>query len=481
MPISLSHFGFASEEIFLLCSICVVLLVDLFLSDRNRVITYALSILALTGAAVITVIGAVDADTIVLGGHYQADRLGDILKLCTYLVVAVVFLYSRDYLQRNELFKGEYYLLGLFATLGIMTMISANSLLTIYMGLECMSLSLYALVAFDRNSPVAAESAMKYFVLGAIASGTLLFGMSYLYGATGTLEFGQLAIALDPNTAGADPTDIQIVFALAFIVVGIAFKFGAVPFHMWLPDVYQGARTPVTLFIGSAPKIAAFAMAIRILAEGMGNTSGDWQDMLIVLSVLSMGIGNLVAIVQTNIKRMLAYSAISHVGFILLGLMAGGSDGYQAAMFYTIVYVLMATAAFGMVILLSRRGFEAELLDDFKGLNARSPWFAGMMMIVMFSMAGVPPFLGFYAKVAVIGAALGAGFPVLAVLAVVFSVIGAFYYLRIVKLMYFDAADDTAPIEASADMRIVLSINSLAILALGLFPGALIQLCASAF
>ncbi len=329
------------------------------------------------------------------------------MKLCTYLVVGVVFLYSRDYLQRSDLFKGEYYLLGLFATLGIMTMISANSLLTIYLGLECLSLSLYSLVAFDRKSPVAAESAMKYFVLGAIASGTLLFGMSYLYGATGTLELGQLAIALDPNTAGADPTDIQVVFALAFIVVGIAFKFGAVPFHMWLPDVYQGARTPVTLFIGSAPKIAAFAMAIRVLAEGMASTSGDWQDMLIVLSVLSMGIGNLVAIAQTNIKRMLAYSTISHVGFILLGLLSGGSGGYPAAMFYTIVYVLMATAAFGMIILLSRRGFEAESLDDFKGLNARSPWFAGMMMIVMFSMAGVPPFLGFYAKVAVIGATLG--------------------------------------------------------------------------
>ncbi|MGH8494822.1 MAG: NADH-quinone oxidoreductase subunit NuoN [Gammaproteobacteria bacterium] len=475
MTLSFADFLPAAAEIFLLCAICVILLVDLFLHDRHRVVTYVLSMLALLGAAVVTVAYGVETRTLTFGGTFIADRMGDVLKLFSYVVMAAVFLYSRDYLRQTNLFRGEYYVLGLFGLLGIMVMISAHSLLTLYLGLELLALSQYALVAFDRNSPVAAESAMKYFVLGAIASGTLLYGMSILYGVTGTLDLGELAGQL----ASGDGLELPLLFALAFVVVGVAFKFGAVPFHMWLPDVYHGAPTSVTLYIGSAPEIAAFALAFRLLAEGLGGLQADWQDMLVVLSALSMAIGNVVAIAQANLKRMLAYSAISHVGFLLLGFVAATPEGYQAAMYYTIAYVIMSSGAFGMIILLSRRGFEADRLEDFRGLNARSPWFAGMMLILMFSMAGVPPFLGFYAKVAVFSAAISAGFTWLAVLGIVFAVIGAFYYLRIVKLMYFDEPVDETPLHAALDMRLTLSANVLAVLALGIFPSGLIALCAS--
>ncbi len=474
MTLSMADLLPAAAEIFLLCAICVILLVDVFLSDRHRVVTYLLSMLALLGAAVITGAYGVETRTLTFGDSFVADHMGDVLKLIAYAVMATVFLYSRDYLRRTNLFRGEYYVLGLFGLLGIMVMISAHSLLTIYLGLELLALSQYALVAFDRRSPIAAESAMKYFVLGAIASGTLLYGMSILYGFSGTLDLGELAGRL----ASTDASEPALLFALAFVIVGVAFKFGAVPFHMWLPDVYHGAPTSVTLYIGTAPEIAAFALAFRLLAEGLGELQADWQDMLIVLAALSMAVGNVVAIAQTNLKRMLAYSAISHVGFLLLGFLAATPEGYEAAMYYTIAYVIMASGAFGMIILLSRHGFEADRLEDFRGLNARSPWFAAMMLILMFSMAGVPPFLGFYAKVAVFSAAIEAGFAWLAVLGIVFAVVGAFYYLRIVKLMYFDEPVDEAPLEAALDMRLTLSVNSLAVLALGIFPGGLIALCA---
>jgi NADH-quinone oxidoreductase subunit N len=464
----------AAAEVFVVTALCVILVIDVFLTDRSRWLTYVLSLLTLAGAAYMTVRYGVQSRTIAFDGMYIADPMGDVLKLFSYGTVAVSFLYSREYLQRRGLFKGEYFILGLVALLGVMVMISAGSLLTVYLGVELLSLSLYAMVAFDRDSGIAAESAMKYFVLGAIASGTLLYGFSIVYGVTGTLQLDELAIGV--REVGA--TNLGLIFGLAFIIVGIAFKFGAVPFHMWVPDVYHGAPTPVTLFIGSAPKIASFVLAIRVLAEGLDAMVSSWQDMLIALAVLSLLIGNVVAIAQTNLKRMLAYSTISHVGFILLGILAGTNEGYRAAMFYTLSYVIMAVGSFGMILLLSRSGFEADRLEDFKGLNRRSPWFAAIMMMLMFSTAGVPPFIGFWAKLAVIGAVLDVGLAWLAAVAVLLSVVAAFYYLRVVKLMYFDDPTDSHAIEAGGTLRAVLSANGVAVLALGVFPSALIDLCA---
>ena len=470
------NFAPATAEIFLLCAGCLVLLADLFLSDRNRAVTYWLSLATLLGTAVSLFLTAPEGRVVTLGGLFVADPLSQLLKLFTCGVVAVAFIYSRDYLRERELFKGEYYVLGLFATLGIFQMISAHSMLSLYLGLELMSLSLYAMVAFNRDNPISAEAAMKYFILGAIATGCFLYGTSILYGVTGTFNLGDIA----RRAADLDALNIPLLVALSFILVGVAFKLGAVPFHMWLPDVYQGALTPVTLFIGTAAKIASFAMVFRVLVEGLGALQPSWSGMLVVLAVLSMAIGNIVAIAQTNLKRMLAYSTISHVGFILLGILAGTAAGYEAALYYTLAYVIMSGAAFGMIILLSRRGFEAETLDDFSGLNARSPWFAAIMLIVMFSMAGVPPLLGFYAKFAVLSAVVEVGRTWLAVAGVLFSVIGAFYYLRIVKLMYFDAPADGSPLLARQDLRVVLSLNGLLVLALGISPQVLIALCARA-
>jgi NADH-quinone oxidoreductase subunit N len=463
----------AAAEIFLLCAICVVLLVDVFLSDRFRWVTYALSLLSLAGAAWVTWHYAVEGRVVAFDGTYVADPMGDVLKLFSYGTVALAFVYSREYLVRRGLFKGEYFVLGLVALLGIMVMTSAGSLLTAYLGVELLSLSLYAMVAFDRDSGVAAESAMKYFVLGAISSGTLLYGFSIIYGITGTLQLDELAVAI--REVGA--SNLGLVFGLAFIIVGIAFKFGAVPFHMWVPDVYHGAPTPVTLFIGSAPKIASFVLAIRVLAEGLDAMVSSWQNMLIALAVLSMIIGNVVAIAQSNLKRMLAYSTISHVGFIFLGILAGTNEGYRAAMYYTLAYVIMTIGSFGMILLMSREGFEADQIDDYKGLNRKSPWFAAMMLMFMFSTAGVPPFVGFWAKLAVIGAVLDVDLAWLAALAVVLSVIAAFYYLRVIKVMYFDEPADGTPIQAGGTLRAVLSANGMAVLLLGVFPSALLDLC----
>ena len=464
----------AAAEAFVITALCVILVIDVFLTDRSRWLTYVLSLLTLAGAAYMTVRYGVQGRVTAFDGMYIADPMGDVLKLFSYGTVAVSFLYSREYLQRRGLFKGEYFIIGLVALLGVMVMISAGSLLTVYLGVELLSLSLYAMVAFDRESGIAAESAMKYFVLGAISSGTLLYGFSIIYGVTGTLQLDELAVGV--REVGA--ANLGLIFGLAFIIVGIAFKFGAVPFHMWVPDVYHGAPTPVTLFIGSAPKIASFVLAIRVLAEGLDAMVASWQDMLIALSVLSMLIGNVVAIAQSNLKRMLAYSTISHVGFILLGILAGTTEGYRASMFYTLAYVITTVGSFGMILLLSRSGFEADRLEDFKGLNRRSPWFAAIMMMLMFSTAGVPPFIGFWAKLAVIGAVLDVGMAWLAAVAVVLSVVAAFYYLRVVKLMYFDDPTDSHAIEAGGTLRTVLSANGMAVLALGVFPSALIDLCA---
>ena len=478
------NYAAAAPEIFLGLAICVVLLVDVFLRDHQREITYVLAMLALIGAAGVTAYFGVGEQVVTFNGSYVTDPASGVLKMFAYVALGVTFLYSREYLANNGLLKGEFFVLGLFGLLGIMIMISAGSLLTLYLGLELLALSQYTLVAFNRDSAVSAESAMKYFVLGAIASGTLLYGISLLYGVTGTLQLGELAdqLATVQFRLDADPVNSQAVLALlalAFIIVGVAFKFGAVPFHMWLPDVYQGAPTPVTLFIGSVPKLASFALVWRVLVEGLGPMhEGGWRDMLIVLCVLSLGIGNVVAIAQTNLKRMLAYSTISHVGFIFMGFIAGTERGLSAALFYTFTYVLMAAAAFGMIILLSRRGFEAERLEDFKGLNARSPWFALVMLMIMFSMAGVPPFVGFYAKLVVLESVLDAGLVWLAAVAVLFAVIGAYYYLRVVWYMYFADAVDHEPLIVAPDMRIVISANALGLLVLGIFPNGLLALCA---
>ena len=465
----------AMPEAFLALAICVVLILDVFLRDDQRNVTYVAAMLALVGTAAVTWYFQVTDTVVTFSGSFVADPASSALKMFAYIIVGVTFLYSREHLERSGLLKGEFFVLGLFGLLGIMVMISAHSLLPLYLGLEILALSQYTLVAFNRDSAVSAEAAMKYFVLGAIASGTLLYGISLLYGLTGTLAIDALA----DYFAGPSGASVPALLALAFVVVGVAFKFGAVPFHMWLPDVYQGAPTPVTLYVGSAPKVAAFALTWRLLVEALGPLhDAGWQDMLIALSVLSLGIGNIVAIAQTNLKRMLAYSTISHVGFILMGFIAGTPDGIQAAMFYTFAYVLMAAAGFGMIILLSRRGFEAERIEDFKGLNARSPWFAFVMLMIMFSMAGVPPFVGFYAKLVVLQSVLDAGLVWFAAVGVLFAVIGAYYYLRVVWYMYFAEPADSEPLDAAADMRIVISANGLGLLVLGVFPGQLLDLCA---
>jgi NADH-quinone oxidoreductase subunit N len=477
----------AYAEIFLLGMACVVLLVDLYLPDRLRDVTYALSLVALLGAAGATLAVTSLTDgraAYTFNGMFVSDAMASVLKIFTYISIALCLVYSRSYLAERGLYRGEFFALTLFSTLGAMVMISANHFVTMYLGLELMSLCLYSLIALNRDSAVSTEAAMKYFVLGALASGLLLYGMSMLYGATGSLEIPNVARALYQGTGAGRGI---LVFGLVFVVAGVAFKLGVVPFHMWIPDVYHGAPTAMTLVIGSAPKLAAFAMAVRLLVGSLGTPqiAVDWQEMLVILSVLSMAIGNLAAIAQTNIKRMLAYSTISHMGFMLLGLLSGvvggntfsAADAYGAAMFYSISYVLMSLAAFGMVVFLSRAGFEAEEISDFKGLNRRSPWFAFIMLLTMFSLAGIPPTVGFYAKVAVFTAVLQAGNVWLAIVAALFSLIGAFYYVRVVKVMYFDEPIDTVAPRASLDMSVLLSANGLAMLALGIFPGPLLQLC----
>ncbi len=446
----------AAPEMTLLGLICGVLIADLFVDDENRVRTFWLSMLALFITAAVLYATAPVSRVVLFDGSYVSDPLSQILKLGIVLFVAVSFFYARDYLRANDLHKGEFYLLGLFGLLGMMIMTSANSLLTMYLGLETLALSLYALVAIDRNNVTSAESAMKYFVLGAIASGCLLYGISWVYGVTGSLQFDQIAAVI---TSDPSLNSLPLWFGLTFLIVGIAFKFGAVPFHMWLPDVYHGARTPVTVYLATAPKLAALALTLRILVDGLGSLHDTWSSMIMVVAVLSLLVGNVVAIAQTNIKRMLGYSTIGHVGFILLGVFCGTGEGYASALFYTLTYVVAAAGAFGIIILLSRRGYEAENLTDFNGLNTRSPWFALMMMFLMFSMAGVPPFVGFFGKLNVISAVLDSGYPGLAVLMVLASVVGAFYYLKVIWYMYFEPAEDQAVLQASTDTRVVLSLN----------------------
>jgi NADH-quinone oxidoreductase subunit N len=411
-----------------------------------------------------------------LNDTYVRDDLSGILKISMLLLTAVVFVYARKYLLDNKLWVSEFFLLGLFAVLGMMIMASANHLLVVYLGLELLALSMYALVALNRDSGRGSEAAMKYFVLGAVASGLLLYGISMLYGLSGKLDITGVATYVAAQNV---MENIPLLFALVFVVAGIAFKFGAVPFHMWVPDVYQGAPTAVTLFLGSVPKIAALAMLFRVLAEANAAAQPGWGQMLLVFGLVSVLLGNVVAIAQFSVKRMLAYSTIAHMGFVLMGTISG-EQGYSAALFYTITYALTTAGGFAVLILLGRAGFEAETLDDLKGLNERNPWYALLMLLFLFSMAGIPPTVGFYAKLSIIQSVMQAGYLWPAVFMVVVSVIGAFYYLRAIKMMYFDKPDDDSPIKAELDFNVLVSVNGALMLVLGFFPGFLMGVCSLA-
>jgi len=463
------EFAPAYSEIFMLVMVCIVMLADVSAGENRRYVAYLLTQITLMGCGLLTFLSFTTEASQTFSGMFVDDALADILKLMVYGTVSAVLIYSHAYISDRGLLRGEFFSLILFATLGMMVMISASHFLTLYIGLELLSLSLYALVALRRDSIMATEAAMKFFVLGALASGFLLYGMSLIYGATGTLHVSQLAQIIQSEASNKE----VLVVGLVFVVAGIGFKLSAAPFHMWAPDVYEGAPTAVTLFIGSAPKLAAFGFVMRLLVEGLGEMVADWQGMLIILAVMSMAVGNIAAIAQSNIKRMLAYSAISHMGFLLLGFISADSNGYSSALFYVIAYVLMTLGTFAMIMLLCRSGFEAENISDFKGLNKRNSWYAFIALVLMLSLAGIPPMIGFYAKLAVLQAVVNAGYIWLAVAAVLFSLIGAFYYLRIIKMMYFDEPETDEPILPNNDVKILLSANGLAVLALGIFPQAL--------
>jgi NADH-quinone oxidoreductase subunit N len=463
----------AIGEIFLGFAICAVLMIDVFAGEKRRGLTPTVTLIALAiTAALLVGVGQVSGRLVLFDGLYVADPVGFVLKLAALLFVATTLLYSRGYMTQRGTARGEYYVLALTALLGMFVLASANSMLTVYLGVELLALSVYAMVAFDRENGIAAEAAIKYFVLGAIASGMLLYGMSILYGITGTLGLDELAARLGTaHGAGA-------VLGLTFVVVAVAFKLGAVPFHMWLPDVYEGAPTNVTLFIATAPKLAYFALALRLLTHGLTGTEHEWSQMLGALAVLSLIVGNVVAIAQSNLKRMLAYSAISNVGFIILGFVSGTQSGYAASLFFTLAYVLATLGTFGVMLLMTSKGFEADRLDDYKGLYRRDPLLALVMMGLMFSTAGVPPFLGFWAKLSILQQLWATGHLWLVIIGVVVSVIGAFYYLRIVKLMYFDEPAAGQPSAAwQPGVRLMVGINGVAALALGILPGPLLSLC----
>ncbi len=470
----------AMPEMALLTAVLAVLLIGLFTGRNSEAITCWLSVAALIGVFAIVYFMPSRSVSFAFGGMYIDDKLADAIKLFACIAVAVVFLYARSYLVLHTEVRTEFYILGLLATLGVLVMASAHNLVLIYLGLELLSLSLYALVAYVRISENSTEAAMKYFVLGAIASGILLYGMSILYGLSGTLDLAKLNLYILSSQGDQASVNIPLIFALTFIVVGVAFKLGAVPFHMWVPDVYHGASTVVTLFIATAPKLAAFVMMMRLLSDGLQEIFNDWQGMLMILAALSLIFGNIIAIAQTSIKRLLAYSAISHVGFVLLGMLSGDGFGYAAAFFYTATYVLMATGVFGTLLLLSNQDKDVDLLVDLKGLSRTHPWFAFIMLLFMLSMAGVPLTVGFYAKLYVLQSLINGGMLWLAVLAIVMTVIGAFYYLRVVKFMYFDKASEKLRVQGSILTRSILSANGLLVVILFIFPNALLNYCIQA-
>jgi len=464
-------------EIFVCAAAFGLLMVDLFLAPQRRGLTHFLGLLILVAAAVLTVRDMATVQTFAFSNFFVRDFASDVLKMGMYGITALVFIYAKPFLQDRDLFKGEFYALVLFALLGMMLMVSAGGMVTLYLGLELLALSSYGLVALDRDNPVASEAAMKYFILGSMASGLLLYGMSMIYGATGSLQLDEI-YAASANSGGSTLLSLGVVFML----VGIAFKFGAAPFHMWLPDVYQGAPTAVTLFIGSVPKLAYFGMAYRLLESGVGPIDVEWRVMLSWLAAASLVVGNVIALAQTNFKRLLAYSTISHVGFLFMGLANSSNVGYAAAMFYALSYAIMGAAAFAAIILLSRRGFDAENISDFRGLWKTHPLHALLVLFIMASLAGVPPFLGFWAKLVVIGAALDAGMTWLAVLAVVCAVLGAFYYLRLIRAMFFEEAEgDGAQIHPDSHLRAAFAINAVALLVLGIFAEPLMHWCQAAF
>jgi len=481
-------FGLAAPEIILTVMGMVILILDALSSGARRTLTYGLSLVTLAVLAGVSFwqwnIGLVGETFF---GMYIADPLAHLLKMASYLAVALTLVYGREYMQTRDMLRGgEFYVLVLFALLGQMVMISAGNFLTIYLGLELMSLALYALVAIRRDHAQSTEAAMKYFVLGALASGFMLYGMSMLYGATGNLDLRNIADAVNSGQIDYLP----LTFGVVFLVAGLAFKLGAVPFHMWVPDVYQGSPTAVTLVLAAAPKLAAFAITLRILVVGLGDLTADWQPMLLILAFLSLAIGNLTAIMQTNFKRMLAYSTISHMGFILLGLASGSLDGdkqfdtesYGSALFYMLTYVLTTLATFGLIMLMSREGHECEEISDLKGLNSRSPWMAALLLLLMCSLAGLPPLVGFDAKLLILQTLLKSDRLWLAVVAVLFSLIGAFYYLRVIKVMYFDEPEVAAPAMSTVWWvpRSLIIINGLAVLVLGLMPNGLLVMCLQA-
>jgi NADH-quinone oxidoreductase subunit N len=457
---------------------CFILVLDLYLPSERRAVSYVLTLATLLVAAWLYWLDFAVESSVHLNGMFIKDVFSDVVKMAICLLSLLVFVYSRRYIRDRDFFRSEYFVLGLFAVLGMMIMASASHFLTLYLGLELLSLCLYAMVAFQRDSSVATEAAMKYFVLGALGSAMLLYGMSIIYGLTGSLDIATVRGAVAGQAA---PDNVILVLGLVFILVSLAFKVGAVPFHMWVPDVYHGAPTSSTLFVSTAPKLAGFAIIMRLLVGGLEDLHFMWRDMLIVLSVLSMLLGNLVAIAQTNFKRMLAYSAISHMGFMLLGVLAGSENGYSAGLFYALIYTFMGLGGFGIVVLLSRAGYEAEELEDLKGLNKTHPWVAFLILVFMFSMAGVPPTLGFFAKLSVIQAVVEVGLTWLAVLAVLFAVVGAFYYLRVIKLVYFDPPEDEArEISAAADLRVLLSANAVGLIVLLPVVGVIQEMCARA-
>lgn len=477
----LENLHLALPEMIILVTACVALLADLFLRHRYSSITFICASIGLALAAFVSFLFLGTYRTTILGGLFVSDDMAQLMKLFIYLTVFLSFFYSRYYIDERQMPAGDYYVLGLFSTLGMMVLVSAHSLLTIFLGLELLSLPLYAMTAIRRTNSDASEAAMKYFVMGSIASGMLLYGLSLVYGATGKLDLMDIANVIASNWAHQQSTLLS--FALVFIIAGVGFKLAAMPFHMWAPDVYQGAPTSVSLFISAAPKIAAVGMTLRILTLGLGlpDLAAQWQQLLLVMALLSTGLGNLFAIVQNNIKRLLAYSAISHLGYALFGILSVSAEGYAAALYYVLIYSIMTAAAFGLIVLMSHKGIEIENIDDLKGLNKRNPWLAFMMLIVMFSMAGIPPTVGFFAKLLVLKAVVDMQMTWVAVLGLSFAVIGAYYYLRIVKVMYFDDAVDSTPVQFSVPMNMVFSLNCLALIYLGLFPAGLISACTNAF
>lgn len=468
----------AMPEIAVLIMVCVALLGELFLGNRIKNITYMVVQLTLIFAFVLSAFQLGLYRTIAFNGLFVSDDMGTLLKTMIYLTALLSFFYGRQYLEEREMPRGDFYLLGLISVLGMMVLVSAHALLTVYLGLELMSLPLYAMIALRREDRKASEASIKYFVMGAVASGMLLYGMSMIYGATGSLEMTSINAHV---SSSFQSQHLLLSFAIVFIVAGIAFKLAVVPFHMWAPDVYHGSPSAVTIFISSAPKLAALGMAYRLLVFALPAAAVDWQQLLIIVSLLSVALGNVFAIAQTNIKRLLAYSGIAHMGYVLFGLLAGTNEGYSAALFYILMYGLMAVAGFSLIILMSKKGFEAENIEDFKGLNQRSPWLALMMMLVMLSMAGVPPLIGFFSKMLIFKALMNAGFVWLSVVGILFAVVGAYYYLRIIKTMYFDEPDLTTPLAVTYDMQLVFSVNAIALLLLGLFPNTIVSLCFQAF